>query len=148
MTAPPTLPRAQRTGPDLLPLAPFLASLTSDGIRTTLHDHERIHLALRARGPWTAARLGDLLVALLAQDKEQAALLRRRFAAFFELEDKEQLAFTEVDVVRVMADLRALAEVPAEGPGRPRSLRWRRTRGRPPRSPRIRRWQPSGTARC
>ncbi len=113
MTAPPTLPRAERTGVDLLPLAPFLASLESDGIRTTLHDHERIHLALRARGPWTAGRLRDLLVALLAQDKEQAALLRRRFAAFFGLEDgDDQLLSTRVDVERNSGSLTVIPRIP------------------------------------
>ncbi len=126
MTAPSSLPRARST--DLLPLAPFLASLESDGIRATLHDHERIHLALRARGPWTAARLRDLLAALLAQDAEQAALMHRRFEAFFKLDDEGQLAFREVDVERVKMDLQALAKVPIEGPRLPRRL----TPPRPP----------------
>jgi len=90
MAASPSLFRSVRAdGPDILPLAPFLESLKSDGICTTLHDYERIHLALRGDGPWTPARLRSTLAALLVQDAEQERLLRQRFDQFFGLREEE-----------------------------------------------------------
>ncbi|MCP4655334.1 MAG: hypothetical protein GY856_07940, partial [bacterium] len=71
MAEPLAVPRTSGTeGPDLLPLAPFLASLASDGIRPTLRDYERIHLVLRTRGSWTVGRLRGVLSALLIRDPE------------------------------------------------------------------------------
>ena len=47
------------------PLTPFLTALATDGISVTLHDYDRISLALQAEGPWTVERLRHVLVALL-----------------------------------------------------------------------------------
>ncbi len=113
MADPLTVPRTSGTeGPDLLPLAPFLASLASDGIRPTLREYERIHMVLRTRGSWTVGRLRSVLLALLVRDPDQGLVFRRRFDAFFTLAAERQMAFSQVDLERALADLRVLEREP------------------------------------
>ncbi|MGH7492673.1 MAG: hypothetical protein ACREOO_09790 [bacterium] len=90
------------------PLAPFLTSLTSDGIHTTLDDYTRISLALRADGRWTLPGLRDVLLALLVKDEAQERLFTKRFNAFFQIEGENQAEFEELDIQRALADLQAL----------------------------------------
>jgi hypothetical protein len=92
-----------------VPLAPFLASLATDGIRVTLHDYTRISLALHTDGPWTVARLQGVLLALLVQDAEQEAAFVRRFESFF---SSHLEPFSQVDLERALQDLRTLAQGP------------------------------------
>lgn len=94
------------------PLAPFLTVLSANGIRVTLHDYERIHLALRGDGSWTLARLRSVLLALLVHDKEQAATFAHCFESFFNPHLEAEAAFSHVDVDRVLEDLRTLIEYP------------------------------------
>lgn len=91
------------------PLTPFLASLAADGIYLTLRDYERVHLALQTSGPWTLIRLRDTLLALLAKDEEQYALLRRRFHEFFAAELAVEAEIAALDTQQVLTDLRHLA---------------------------------------
>ena len=91
-------------------LAPFLASLESDGIRPTLHDYERISLALWAEAPWTVTRLRGVLSALLVKDEDGEAIFTRRFDQFFSLLPDAQANFSKLNVDGALADLLALAQ--------------------------------------
>lgn len=86
------------------PLHTFLASLEADEIRLTVRDYERIGLALRTGGAWTLTRLRDTLLALLAKNEEQRDRLTRRFNEFFPPRE-----CGEVDIARILEDLRRLA---------------------------------------
>ncbi len=94
------------------PLAPFLASLASDGMRATLDDYERIALTLRCGGPWSTDRLRGILLSILVRDENQEIIFRKRFAEFFALTEAQEVAFAEVDVERALDDLRRLASRP------------------------------------
>ena len=98
------------------PLQPFLGSLAADGIRLTLRDYERIHLALRTGGPWSVARLRNTLVALLARDVEQEDVIRQRFDEQFwpELEAEDSVA--ELNMAHVLAELKRMTTPRAEEP--------------------------------
>ncbi|ETX03174.1 MAG: hypothetical protein ETSY1_01000 [Candidatus Entotheonella factor] len=98
--------------PPPFPLAPFLAALDTDGIAVTLHDYDRISLALRAEGGWTVIRLRRVLMALLVCDDEQEAVFLRRFDAFFDAQLDADAVFPQLDVERALADLRRLAQEP------------------------------------
>lgn len=105
------------------PLTPFLASLAADGLYLTLRDYERVHLALQTSGPWTLIRLRDTLLALLAKDEEQYALLRRRFHEFFATELAIEAEVAALDTQQVLTDLRQLAvQRPAIGKPKPARL--------------------------
>jgi hypothetical protein len=89
---------------------PFLISLAASGIRPTIRDYQRISLALQTGEAWTITRLRDVLLALLAKDEDQQEIFLRRFDGFFTLEPGAEKAFAEVDIGRVLAELRQLAE--------------------------------------
>ncbi len=100
-------------------LAPFLASLASDGLRATLDDYQRIALTLRCGGPWSRRRLRGVLLAVLVHDEDQEAVFRRRFEEFFDLTTPEEEAFSEVDLERALDDLHRLAGDEAPPPPPP-----------------------------
>ena len=95
------------------PLTPFLAALAAEGIVVTLRDYDRISLALRAEGAWTAVRLRSVLMALLVRDAERGVVFLRCFDAFFDVYLDTEARFSQVDVDRALADLRQLAQGPA-----------------------------------
>ncbi len=76
------------------PLAPFLASLASDGLRASLDDLDRIALTLGCGGPWSRDRLRGILLAILVRNEDQEAIFRKRFAEFFDLTAAEEEAYT------------------------------------------------------
>lgn len=96
-----------------LPLNAFLIALTSDGIRLTSRDYERIALVLQTGGPWTTDRLRATLLALLARDEDQQELITRHFEDFFTLPAGATAAYEQVDLHRALADLHTLAQTPA-----------------------------------
>ncbi len=127
MADPLAIPRTSGTeGPDLLPLAPFLASLASDGIRPTLRDYERIHMVLRTRGSWTVGRLRSVLSALLVRDPEQELVFRRRFESFFNPTVAANVELSLLDLEKILANLRALERMPelTKGPETMPRLQW------------------------
>jgi hypothetical protein len=99
----------------------FLNLLAADGLRLTSRDYERVGLVLQTGGQWTIARLRDTLMALLAKDQDQQEIFLRHFEEFFgPLPDApDQIA--QLDIQRVLADLRALA--PARPPAPPDALK-------------------------
>lgn len=96
-----------------LPLNAFLIALTSEGIRLTSRDYERIALVLQTGGPWTTDRLRATLLALLARDEDQQELITRHFEDFFTLPAGATAAYEQVDLHRALADLHTLAQTPA-----------------------------------
>jgi hypothetical protein len=102
------------------PLAPFLTALAADGLQITIGEYARISLALQAGGAWTAARLRDTLLALLAKDEGQQEVMRRRFDEFFAPDVGGEGPHTPIDVQRALADLREMAHAqPAPSPPSP-----------------------------
>ncbi|MCP4346452.1 MAG: SUMF1/EgtB/PvdO family nonheme iron enzyme [Desulfobacterales bacterium] len=85
------------------PLYSFLISLETDGFRLTVHDYERIRLALGTGDKWTITRVRSVLAALLAKDEDQAQDFFRRFDDFFDPELQEKSL--QVDVQKVIDDL-------------------------------------------
>ena len=94
------------------PLAPFLATLETDGIVLTARDYERLQLVLQTGGVWSLARLRDTLLALLARDAELQEVLLQRFDEFFSPDPQLERAFDGVDVTHGLADLRQLIDQP------------------------------------
>ena len=90
------------------PLAPFLTALGADGFHVTLHDYERLHLALRGSGPWTLKRLRDVLLSLLVRDEEQETIFLRRFDSFFD--PGLDTPFSELDLESALDDLHTLGQ--------------------------------------
>ncbi len=113
------------------PLAPFLASLAGDGLRATLDDCQRIALTLRCGGEWSIDRLRGVLLAILVHNEDQEAVFRKRFTEFFVLAAAREETFSEVDVERVLDDLRRLA---GERPPRREQRTGERREVAPPRS--------------
>ncbi|MCP4349558.1 MAG: hypothetical protein GY795_29100 [Desulfobacterales bacterium] len=73
--------------------------METDGFRLTVHDYERIRLALGTGG----TRVRSVLAALLAKDEDQAQDFFRRFDDFFDPELQEKSL--QVDVQKVIDDL-------------------------------------------
>ncbi|MCP4111648.1 MAG: SUMF1/EgtB/PvdO family nonheme iron enzyme [Desulfobacteraceae bacterium] len=90
------------------PLYSFLISLETDGFRLTVHDYERIRLALGTGGKWTITRVRSVLAALLAKDEDQAQDFFRRFDDFFDPELQEKSL--QVDVQKVIDDLQGFGK--------------------------------------
>ncbi len=97
---------------DVLPLAEFLATLASVGIKPTLAEYDRLALVLRGRGPWDLEKLRAVLAALLAKNPEQLEGFDRLFDDFFTVTDTPGVE---------AAPEPALKE--QEPPGKPRRLR-------------------------
>ncbi len=97
---------------DAFPLTPFLASLSSDGIRVMLDDYDRIGVALRAEGPWTMGQVRDVLAALLVQSPDQEDAFLRRFGEFFDLSLDTSAVDRAIDVEEVRRELSTLLEPP------------------------------------
>jgi uncharacterized protein with von Willebrand factor type A (vWA) domain len=119
------------------PLALFLASLESDGIRPTLHDYDRISIALRTSCPWTVTQLRGVLLALLVKDEEGEATFLHHFQDFFSPAPEAEVAFSNVNVEQVLSDLRELAHSDIQSHPMelaPRSRREIRTDGDSPRA--------------
>lgn len=92
------------------PLAPFLTSLSIDGIHVTLNDYNRVSLLLKTGGPWTIKLLRGALVALLVQDVQQEEKFLRKFDGFF----PPSAGFDDgvsIDIERALEDLRSLNHV-------------------------------------
>ncbi len=112
------MPRAVQTAIDAFPLAPFLASLATLGIRPTLDDYQRISRVLRSGGRWDLERLRWVLAALLVREPEREAAFHRRFEEFFSLNSDAEAAFAEVDIERILEELRGLGQEPDTQPKR------------------------------
>lgn len=97
---------------DAFPLTPFLASLSSDGIRVMLDDYDRIGVALRAEGPWTIGQVRDVLAALLVQSPDQEDAFLRRFGEFFDLALDTSAVDRAIDAEAVRRELSTLLEPP------------------------------------
>lgn len=115
------------------PLAPFLVSLTGDGMRPTLDDYTRISCVLRTEGPWTISRLRQVLLALLVKNAEQERLFLKRFNDFFQPETEAD--FAELDLQQALADLQRLAGPEPQPPKPPLTRRLRKAITPPPTLP-------------
>ena len=92
------------------PLSPFLEALAGDGIRPTLHDYERISMALQAQVLWTLSQLRDVLLALLVRNEDQQDIFIRRFEEFFDSDIQIKKKFEKADIDKILADLQQLAK--------------------------------------
>lgn len=119
------------------PLAPFFTTLLPLGVRVTLDDYRRIGAALAAGGPWSLERLRYVLAALIVRDPTIEPAFHRRFDEFFATRSLDETGGIEIDVERVLDELRSLAaerkptEPPIEPPDVPRGphkadLEWKR----------------------
>ncbi|MCP5087948.1 MAG: SUMF1/EgtB/PvdO family nonheme iron enzyme, partial [Rhodobacteraceae bacterium] len=91
-------------------MQPFLKLLETDGIRLTVRDYVRISLVLQTGGEWTLTRLRDTLLALLAKNVEQQEILLQRFDQCFTREIDPDQSLADLDIQRVLADLKQLAQ--------------------------------------
>lgn len=103
------------------PLAPFFTSLLPLGIGVTLDDYRRIGTALAAGGPWSLEQLRFVLAALIVRDPATEPAFHRRFDEFFATRVLDETGGTEIDVERVLGELRSLAADRKDDPRRDKS---------------------------
>lgn len=92
------------------PLAPFLTSLAADGIRVTLQDYGRIHAALTPEQTWTLPRLRTVLIALLAKNPDQRAIIGRRFDRWLQADPDLGQANEPIDIQDALARLERMVQ--------------------------------------
>ncbi|VFN01796.1 MAG: hypothetical protein BECKG1743D_GA0114223_108511 [Candidatus Kentron sp. G] len=88
-------------------LGPFLDTLRDD-IPIGVRDYQRMAVMLAGEGPWTVARLGDTLLALLVKNRDQQNKFLRRFEAFFPA--GAEAVLTEEEIARVIANIEKRAQ--------------------------------------
>jgi hypothetical protein len=103
------------------PLAPFFTSLLPLGVRVTLDDYRRIGTALAAGGVWSLEQLRFVLAALIVRDPAIEPAFHRRFDEFFATRILDETGGTEIDVERVLDELRSLTADRKDEPRRDKS---------------------------
>ena len=92
------------------PFQLFFASLESSDIRPSVRDYERILTALKGDGSWTLELFRDTLMSLLTRNRDEQQDFLRRFHTFFKVEMETEETIPEIDVQRLLAEIRRRAQ--------------------------------------